>query len=232
MLCSCRPFTVQPSAGELWVLHRLAGPLGVTTLDGVLRHGGKVSKWDSGCGSKCQSVSFCPSISIQIHLLFSSLTTFLPLLADTCSSEGLILATGMVSKVCVQQLTHPVANMFHQHLVLSYCPGANTPYGAQPTSYDYDAPLSEAGDLTEKYFAVRNVIKKVRLQIQLCSFSTLWLHDFMKHNLLSPWLIDSPQKYRKIPEGPMPPSTPKYAYGRVAMTKVQKSTFFSLSVNF
>lgn len=27
-------------------------------------------------------------------------------------------------------------------------------------------------------------------------------------------------KYRKIPEGPIPPTTPKYAYGRVAMTKV------------
>jgi hypothetical protein len=28
------------------------------------------------------------------------------------------------------------------------------------TSYDYDAPLSEAGDPTEKYFAIRNVISK------------------------------------------------------------------------
>lgn len=35
------------------------------------------------------------------------------------------------------------------------------PYKAQPTSYDYDAPLSEAGDLTEKYFALRDVIRKV-----------------------------------------------------------------------
>lgn len=29
------------------------------------------------------------------------------------------------------------------------------------TSYDYDAPLSEAGDPTEKYFAMRDVISKV-----------------------------------------------------------------------
>ena len=29
------------------------------------------------------------------------------------------------------------------------------------TSYDYDAPLSEAGDPTEKYFSVREVISKV-----------------------------------------------------------------------
>ena len=28
------------------------------------------------------------------------------------------------------------------------------------TSYDYDAPISEAGDLTEKYFAIRDVVKR------------------------------------------------------------------------
>ena len=32
------------------------------------------------------------------------------------------------------------------------------------TSYDYDAPLSEAGDPTEKYYAIRNVISKYILQ--------------------------------------------------------------------
>ncbi|KAJ8290802.1 hypothetical protein GJAV_G00017740 [Gymnothorax javanicus] len=68
-----------------------------------------------------------------------------------------------------------------------YWNGANTPYAPQPTSYDYDAPLSEAGDLTEKYFAVRDVIRM----------------------------------YNKIPEGPIPPSTPKYAYGPVKMTRLQ-----------
>uniref|UniRef100_A0A8C4E8R7 Beta-galactosidase n=1 Tax=Dicentrarchus labrax TaxID=13489 RepID=A0A8C4E8R7_DICLA len=66
-----------------------------------------------------------------------------------------------------------------------YWNGANAPYGPQPTSYDYDAPLTEAGDLTEKYFAIREVIKM----------------------------------YRKIPEGPIPPTTPKYAYGTVVMEK-------------
>lgn len=40
--------------------------------------------------------------------------------------------------------------------------GANIPYAPQPTSYDYDAPLTEAGDLTRKYFAIRDVIKKVK----------------------------------------------------------------------
>uniref|UniRef100_A0A674ELY1 Beta-galactosidase n=1 Tax=Salmo trutta TaxID=8032 RepID=A0A674ELY1_SALTR len=56
-----------------------------------------------------------------------------------------------------------------------YWNGANTPYAPQPTSYDYDAPLTEAGDLTDKYFAIQDVIKLV--------------------------------------EGPVLPSTPKYAYG-------------------
>lgn len=30
-----------------------------------------------------------------------------------------------------------------------------------PTSYDYDAPLTEAGDITEKYLRVRDIIRKV-----------------------------------------------------------------------
>lgn len=68
-----------------------------------------------------------------------------------------------------------------------YWNGANEPYAAQPTSYDYDAPLSEAGDLTKKYFAIQNVIKM----------------------------------YRKIPEGPIPPTTPKFAYGTVPLHKLE-----------
>ncbi|XP_034544344.1 beta-galactosidase [Notolabrus celidotus] len=68
-----------------------------------------------------------------------------------------------------------------------YWNGANGPYAPQPTSYDYDAPLSEAGDLTEKYFAIRDVIRM----------------------------------YRKIPEGPIPPTTPKFAYGTIVMKQLQ-----------
>ena len=33
-------------------------------------------------------------------------------------------------------------------------------YKPVPTSYDYDAPLSEAGDPTEKYFALRKLVSK------------------------------------------------------------------------
>ncbi|XP_077381689.1 beta-galactosidase isoform X1 [Festucalex cinctus] len=68
-----------------------------------------------------------------------------------------------------------------------YWNGANSPYAAQPTSYDYNAPLTEAGDLTDKYFAIREVIRM----------------------------------YRKIPEGLIPPSSPKFAYGAVKMQQLQ-----------
>ncbi|XP_051560701.1 beta-galactosidase [Myxocyprinus asiaticus] len=68
-----------------------------------------------------------------------------------------------------------------------YWNGANSPFAPQPTSYDYDAPLTEAGDLTDKYFAIRDVIKM----------------------------------YKNIPEGLVPPSTPKFAYGPVQMKKIQ-----------
>lgn len=115
----------------------------------------------------------------------------------------------------------------------SDCSGANSPYGAQPTSYDYDAPLSEAGDLTEKYFVIREVIKMVRTQLQLCSFSSLHLPFFSCHvEILSPDVFFFPPlKYRRIPEGPIPPSTPKYAYGTVLIKKV-RTHFVTLSELF
>lgn len=34
-------------------------------------------------------------------------------------------------------------------------------YSPQLTSYDYDAPLTEAGDPTPKYFEIRNVVAQV-----------------------------------------------------------------------
>ncbi|NWJ03586.1 BGAL galactosidase, partial [Crypturellus undulatus] len=66
-------------------------------------------------------------------------------------------------------------------------PGADFKDRYKPvtTSYDYDAPLSEAGDPTEKLFAIRTVISK----------------------------------FQALPVGPMPPATPKRAYGRVALHK-------------
>ncbi|KAL7637272.1 UNVERIFIED_CONTAM: hypothetical protein RMT77_011984 [Armadillidium vulgare] len=66
-------------------------------------------------------------------------------------------------------------------------------FQACPTSYDFDAPLNEAGDPTEKYYAIRNVIKK----------------------------------YVKLPPGPVPGPSPKYAYGDVQVHP--KAELLSLS---
>jgi beta-galactosidase GanA len=40
--------------------------------------------------------------------------------------------------------------------------GGKNSYAPDPTSYDYDAPLTEAGDLTVKWAKIRDVIKKYR----------------------------------------------------------------------
>lgn len=52
--------------------------------------------------------------------------------------------------------------MFHGGTNFGFFNGANYAGHYQPTvtSYDYDAPLSEAGDLTDKYFKVRDVMAK------------------------------------------------------------------------
>ncbi|NWY60514.1 BGAL galactosidase, partial [Chionis minor] len=78
--------------------------------------------------------------------------------------------------------------MFHGGTNFAYWSGADfkDQYKPVTTSYDYDAPLSEAGDPTKKLFAIRTVISK----------------------------------FQTLPVGPMPPATPKYAYGRVALRKV------------
>ncbi|MGI5893622.1 MAG: beta-galactosidase [Candidatus Merdivicinus sp.] len=52
--------------------------------------------------------------------------------------------------------------MFHGGTNFGFMNGANYAEHYQPTvtSYDYDAPVSENGDLTPKYFAIREVIAK------------------------------------------------------------------------
>ncbi|XP_071541373.1 beta-galactosidase-like [Panulirus ornatus] len=52
--------------------------------------------------------------------------------------------------------------MFHGGTSYGLTSGSTLNQGFQscPTSYDYDAPVSEAGDPTPKYFALRNVISK------------------------------------------------------------------------
>jgi beta-galactosidase len=54
--------------------------------------------------------------------------------------------------------------MFHGGTTRDFMNGANMsksdPYSPQTTSYDYDAPLNEAGDPTPKYFKFREIIAK------------------------------------------------------------------------
>lgn len=58
--------------------------------------------------------------------------------------------------------------MFHGGTNFGFNNGANQGaylylnYRADTTGYDYDAPLSECGDPTEKFFALQNVIRKYR----------------------------------------------------------------------
>jgi beta-galactosidase len=52
--------------------------------------------------------------------------------------------------------------MFHGGTNFGFYNGANyqDKYEATVTSYDYDAPLSECGDITEKYAAIREILQK------------------------------------------------------------------------
>jgi len=51
--------------------------------------------------------------------------------------------------------------MFHGGTSFGFSAGSNSgPFLATPTSYDYDAPISEAGDLTEKFWSIRSTVGK------------------------------------------------------------------------
>ncbi|CAK6958507.1 beta-galactosidase [Scomber scombrus] len=109
---------------------------------------------------------------------------------DHWGSPHSVVSSAIVAKTLNEMLAlgaNVNMYMFIGGTNFGYWNGANSPYSPQPTSYDYNSPLTEAGDLTEKYFVIREVIKM----------------------------------YRKIPEGPIPPTTPKYAYGAVTMKKLQ-----------
>lgn len=65
--------------------------------------------------------------------------------------------------------------MFHGGTNFGFTSGANTNgttldksgYRPQLTSYDFSAPLDEAGDPTEKYHAIKQVLKKAVIKIHL-----------------------------------------------------------------
>ena len=91
----------------------------------------------------------------------------------------------------------------------------DTRFRSVVTSYDYDAPLSEAGDPTEKLLAIRDVIKQVLLIEEVPPTKADVLITLVHMSK-----INVSQQFRDIPSGPMPPATPKFAYGFVTLTKV------------
>uniref|UniRef100_A0A3B4BLL7 Uncharacterized protein n=1 Tax=Periophthalmus magnuspinnatus TaxID=409849 RepID=A0A3B4BLL7_9GOBI len=104
---------------------------------------------------------------------------------DHWGSHHSVVSTDAVTKTLTEMLqigANVNLYMFIGGTNFGYWNGANEPYSAQPTSYDYDAPLTEAGDLTKKYFAIQN--------------------------------------FHKIPDGIIPPTTPKFAYGSITLQKV------------
>ncbi|XP_041663167.1 beta-galactosidase-1-like protein [Cheilinus undulatus] len=110
---------------------------------------------------------------------------------DHWGDQHALVNAQKVSRLLGQMLTMGASvnmYMFEGGSNFGYWNGADhdTRYRAVVTSYDYDAPLSEAGDPTEKLLAIRDVIKL----------------------------------FREIPSGPMPPATPKFAYGYVSLKKV------------
>lgn len=78
---------------------------------------------------------------------------------------------GDFAKVYEEILSYPASvnmYMFHGGTSFGFLNGANlasgqtdnSDYQPDTTSYDYDAPLNEIGDYTEKYVIVKNLIKK------------------------------------------------------------------------
>ncbi|XP_033990235.1 beta-galactosidase-1-like protein [Trematomus bernacchii] len=112
---------------------------------------------------------------------------------DHWGDQHVVVDAQKVSRVLAEMLTlgaNVNMYMFEGGSNFGYWNGADhdTRFRSVVTSYDYDAPLSEAGDPTEKLLAIRDVIKQ----------------------------------FRDIPSGPMPPATPKFAYGFVTLKKVGK----------
>ncbi|KYN28933.1 Beta-galactosidase, partial [Trachymyrmex cornetzi] len=99
--------------------------------------------------------------------------------------------------------------MFYGGTNFGFTSGANGGagvYSPQLTSYDYDAPLTEAGDPTPKYFAIRDVIGRM-LETKM--------HNKYLISLLS-------KSYLPLPNMSLPTASPKGNYGPVLLEPVLK----------
>ena len=124
-------------------------------------------------------------------------------IAGTCFTEELLLITWMVCEAVNASLSlisfvtkildylssfvriywHPcniIVLIWVKYILSKYISvtGADPPFLIDTTEYDYDAPLSEAGDITDKYKAIRNLIGKVILFLLL--FCSNWLSTYIK----------------------------------------------------
>ncbi|KAM7541550.1 hypothetical protein Aperf_G00000020047 [Anoplocephala perfoliata] len=74
------------------------------------------------------------------------------------------LATGAANLLQMSEEVSINLYMFHGGTNFGYWNGANSPENITITSYDYDAPLSEAGDTTYKYMVLRDLFYKIKNQ--------------------------------------------------------------------
>ncbi|XP_006820858.2 beta-galactosidase-1-like protein 2 [Saccoglossus kowalevskii] len=86
---------------------------------------------------------------------------------DHWGEQHHVLSTEEMEKVLVKVLDIGASvnfYMFHGGTNFGFWNGANLEYDGTylptVTSYDYDAPLSESGEMTEKYFKIKEILKK------------------------------------------------------------------------
>ena len=59
-------------------------------------------------------------------------------------------------------------------IILGANGGGPDAFVPQITSYDYDAPMTEAGDITSKYLSIKKVISKVSIRLLLLKLINLY----------------------------------------------------------
>ncbi|VDM32242.1 unnamed protein product [Hydatigera taeniaeformis] len=75
------------------------------------------------------------------------------------------LAEGALSLWNLSQSVSFNIYMFHGGTNFGFWNGANSPNKFITTSYDYDAPISEAGDITTKYLILQDLFYKMKQQV-------------------------------------------------------------------
>jgi len=94
--------------------------------------------------------------------------------------------------------------MFHGGTNFAFTNGANyPPFEPQPTSYDYDAPLSEAGDITHKYVAIAKAVRQFRRLPPVSFPRNTTKRSYGKMKMESLGTLTSLLPYLTTPQGPV-----------------------------